>query len=389
MTPPEIKSLKDKLKKTDSETDKIRIQSRISDLKQSADNKIRQANKDIHYSIREWSIELILSKYSEGMEEDENELFIPDYQRGYKWEPKIASRFIESIILDFPIPYLYIADVSDHENPELDGRVEIIDGSQRIRALHFFCTNQFELEDLKEIKELEGFKFEDFTAARKRRFHRESLRMVELKGEVDESSRRDLFERINSGVKRLEAMEVRHGSEEANSKFYKEVIVPCSENPLFSTLAPLSDKKKRNADHRELVLRFFAYLHNFDSYKGYVKPFLDEYLKHESQEESNQVLDAYKLEFNNTMKFIDTHFGGMGFKKTLSSKTTPRARYEAIAVGVAQALQENPNLEPATSISDWLTSDEFQKIVGADSANNVKQLERRISYVKNKLLGEE
>lgn len=376
-------------KELEHETDeqvKIQLKSKINELKEAAERKIRKSNRDIHYSIREWSIEIVLSKYSEGLDEDKNELFIPDYQRDYKWDAKIASRFIESILLDFPIPYLYIADVDAPDDPDLDGRAEIIDGSQRIRALHYFYNDDLVLENLKELKELEGFKFSDFVAARKRRFLRETLRMVELKGEVDESSRRDLFERINSGVKRLEAMEVRHGSEEANSLFYKSLIVPCSEDKLFSQLAPLSDKKKKNADHRELVLRFFAYLNNLHNYKGYVKPFLDDYLKKESLEANEDTIEQYKLDFDNTMNFIDRNFGGMGFKKTLNSKTTPRARYEAIAIGVAMALKEEPNLEPAVEISTWLMSDEFQTIVGADSANNTSQLIKRIDYVKNKLL---
>ncbi|MCV4626851.1 DUF262 domain-containing protein, partial [Escherichia coli] len=79
------------------------------------------------------------------------------------------SRFIESILLDFPIPYLYIADVFN-EDPELDGRVEIIDGSQRIRSIYYFWNDQFELKDLKELKSLEGFKFSDLLASRQRRF---------------------------------------------------------------------------------------------------------------------------------------------------------------------------------------------------------------------------
>ncbi len=383
----DIVALKNQLKASSDEQERIKLKSDIAEIREEAERVVRKANRDIHYSIREWSIEIILAKYKDGLDTEENELFIPDYQRDYKWDLKVASRFIESILLDFPIPYLYIADVDDLNNPELDGRVEIIDGSQRIRALHFFCNDEFALEQLKELKALEGFKFSDFVAARRRRFLRETLRMVELKGGVDESSRRDLFERINSGVKRLEAMEVRHGSEEANSAFYKQVIVPCSEDALFSTLAPLSDKKKSNADHRELVLRFFAYLHNFDNYKGYVKPFLDEYLRQESQVIDVDALSGYVKEFNNTMSFIERNFGGMGFKKTINSKTTPRARYEAIAVGVAMALAEDPLLEsPVIEVSSWITSDEFQEIVGADSANNVSQLTRRIQFVKQKIL---
>lgn len=385
-----------KLKKLlNSETDsqkKLALRSQIKVIQEKAEAKIRTLGRDIVYNVKDWDIETILKKYSTGLKSEDNELFIPDYQRDYKWDDggknKIGSRFIESILLGFPIPYLYISDVND-DDPEKDGRVEIIDGSQRIRTLFFFINNKFPLENLKELKELEGFCFDDFPKPRQRRFLRSSLRFVELIGEVSESNRRDLFERINSGVKPLEGMEVRHGSEDAAKPFYTGVLEPLATSDLFSKLAPLSDKKKSNRDHLELVLRYFAYSHDIAGYKGTVKPFLDSYLERvtkETEENSQERLDSYKEEFNQVLAFVEQHFGDMGFKKTITSKTTTRARYEAIAVGVGEALKEDASLEPAIPVADWLFSDEFQEIVGADSANNTTQLLARINFVKNKLL---
>lgn len=213
-----LKELKEELAQIQDENAKNRKKAEIAALVTSADNEIRLAQRNIGYNVREWTVELIVQKYGNNLETDKNELFIPDYQRDYKWDIKTASRFIESILLDFPIPYLYISDVFN-EDPELDGRVEIIDGSQRIRSIYYFWNNQFELKDLKELKSLEGFKFSDLLASRQRRFLRASLRFIELKGDVEEQHRRDLFERINSGVKRLEAMEVRHGSDAFHFNF--------------------------------------------------------------------------------------------------------------------------------------------------------------------------
>ncbi|WP_273804303.1 DUF262 domain-containing protein [Providencia rettgeri] len=381
-----MKELKSQLTASTDTAEQAKIKSEIASLAQKVDSDIRSAQKNISYNVREWSIELVLQKYSTGLEDNSNELFIPDYQRDYKWEPKIASRFIESILLDFPIPYLYIADVKD-DDPEFDGRVEIIDGSQRIRAIYYFCENQLILTDLKEIKDLQGFTFADLPSGRQRRFLRESLRLVELKGDVKEEHRRDLFERINSGVKRLEAMEVRHGSDAAASPFYRNVLIPCSENELFSELAPLSDKKRSSGDHRELVLRFFAYLNALEQYKGFVRPFLDEYLNQQAVTVKENDTQPYIDEFIRTLQFIKQHFP-IGFKKTSTSKTTPRARYEALAVGTALALRENPRLEhPETPAAQWLFDAEFEEIVTADSANNTSQLQQRINFVKNKILG--
>lgn len=381
-----LKELKEELDQLVDDNAKNRKKAEIATLVASADNDIRLAQRNIGYNVREWTVELIVQKYGDNLKYDKNELFIPDYQRDYKWDVKTASRFIESILLDFPIPYLYIADVFN-EDPELDGRVEIIDGSQRIRSIYYFWQDQFELKDLKELKSLEGFKFSDLLASRQRRFLRASLRFIELKGDVEEQHRRDLFERINSGVKRLEAMEVRHGSDAAASIFYRDIVTPCSTNQLFSRLAPLSDRKRSNGDHRELVLRFFAYLNDFNNYKGFVAPFIDNYLNVQAETVTEKDVDNFKNEFESMLAFVDAHFP-MGFKKTATSRTTPRARYEAIAVGTALALRADPQLQaPVIPIGDWLFDEEFEAIVTADSANNISQLKNRIFYVKNKLLG--
>nr|WP_256675607.1 DUF262 domain-containing protein [Pseudomonas sp. ALS1279] len=380
-----MEDLRKELSSAKTEDEKLVVLSKMESLRVLAENAIRNAQKEISYGTREFPIEIILQKYEDGLESDTNELFIPDYQRDYKWDDKTLSRFIESILLDFPIPYIYIANVSA-EDIELDGRVEIIDGSQRIRALHYFVNNEIPLQDLKELKALEGFYFDDLPAGRRRRFLRESLRFVELKGNVSESHRRDLFERINSGMKKLVGAETRHGSEYASSVFYRLVIKPCSENELFANLAPLSDKKKSNGDHLELVTRFFAYLNDLDSYNGKVLQFLEEFLaKSVGREECHVASDL--AEFNNVLNFVHVNFPN-GFRRTPTSKTTPRARFEAIAVGVAFALRERPGLtEPVVPVSEWLFSDEFQKVISADSANNKSQLLARINYVRSKVLG--
>lgn len=380
-----IGDLRKELVAARNDEEKQEILARIETVRISAESFIRNAQKSISYSTREFPIETILKKFQEGSETDENELFIPDYQREYKWDEKTLSRFIESILLDFPIPYIYIANVST-DDPELDGRVEIIDGSQRIRALDYFVRGEVALTNLKELEALEGFYFEDLPAGRRRRFLRETLRFVELKGEVSESHRRDLFERINSGMKKLVGAETRHGSDFASSAFYKEVIIPCSANVLFGTLAPLSDKKKSNGDYRELATRFFAYLNDLESYDGRVLQFLESFLS-DAVNRDAKAIEGDLAEFTKVMGFIETHFS-MGFRKTATSKTTPRARFEAIAVGVAFALRDMPDLKaPVIPVSDWLFSEDFQHVISADSANNKSQLLARINYVKNKILG--
>ena len=75
-------------------------------------------------------------------------------------------------------------------------------------------------------------------------------------------------------------------------------------------------------------------------------------------------------------------------EKAENHNSTPRVRFEAIAVGVHLALKENPNLIPVKPVTTWLESTEFQEQVTTDAANNRNKLLGRILFVKDKLLGQ-
>lgn len=58
----------------------------------------------------------------------------PDYQRNHRWNNSTSSKLIESLILNIPIPLIYISqDISaDDEIEEQDTpRFSVIDGQQR------------------------------------------------------------------------------------------------------------------------------------------------------------------------------------------------------------------------------------------------------------------
>lgn len=360
------------------------LRSKINQAKEVGDAEIRRQQRQIDFTTKEFTVEHIARLYSKELEDDKNDLFIPDYQRDFKWDKKRQSKLIESLFLGFPIPYIFTADVRNEDDPEFDGRIEIVDGSQRIRTLYAFMSNDLELQDLKLLKQLNGFSFEDLLKSRQRRFKRISIRVIELDEKCDEMTRRSLFERINSGSLDLVEQEKRHGSTLADTRFYKEVLTSCSENELFHELAPVSKVKKKEGEYKELALRFFSYLNKKDNYKGTVAPFLNDYLEGFTKDD---FFDAkkYCAEFNKTLLFIKEHFPH-GFKKTENAKSTPRTRFEAIAIGAALALREQPGLKPA-DVTEWLYSDEFQEATTSDGANNVGNFHTRLDFVRDKLLG--
>jgi len=350
------------------------INEKITEEKKDiAEKQILKNIKDYDYSTVEYPIEVIIQQYKDGLEDDEGEIYIPDYQREFVWSPKRQSKFIESIILGIPIPYIFFADV--------DGRYEIVDGSQRIRTLHAFLSNELQLQDLEKLTELNNFYFKDLSIIRQRRVRKKSLKMIALGEKTDSQARFDLFERINTGSDELKQIEVLKGS--YSGEFY-DFITECANNKLFRKLCPISEKRTLREEPQQMVLRFFAYSENRDNYKGHVAPFIKEYIKDKKENFSDKMNEKMKNSFINMLEFVNRNFEN-GFAKSKNSKSTPRVRFEAISVGVHLALLENPNLDKVNT--DWLDSEEFKRHTRSDAANNRLKLIGRTNYVKDKLLG--
>ncbi|HEY8746606.1 MAG TPA: DUF262 domain-containing protein [Tepidisphaeraceae bacterium] len=346
--------------------------------KAAAEEQIVKHHRTIDYDTREYPVEVLVQKYLTRLDEEDNDLFVPDYQREHTWPEEQQSKFIESVLIGLPIPYLFVADIPDKE-----GRLEIVDGSQRIRTLADFIGNKLQLSGLKKLSALNGFRFKDLPISRQRRFNRHTLRMIELTENADEEVRRDIFERINTGSQALTDMEVRWGMHD--SPFLK-FIRACSENPLFAKLAPLNDAAVKRRERQEFVLRFFAYLENYRKFDRKVVDFLNEYLAGVQKRfvEDVELQGAMQEEWDRMLAFVRDHFPN-GFSKAKGYVRTPRIRYEAISVGTALALREKPELKPRST--DWIESAKFKALTTSDASNSRPKVVGRIEYVRDKLLG--
>lgn len=351
----------------------------ITDSKRvAAEEQIRAEQKVVDYDTKEYIVELIVNKYQQGKDEDENELFIPEYQRDFTWDPKRQSKFIESVMLGLPIPYIFTAGLNK-EIGEDEGRIEIVDGSQRIRTLAAFLNNELELTGLEKLDTLNGFKFSDLELSRQRKFNRRPIRVIELTDKADDQVRRDIFERINTGSDVLKPMEIRKG---VFSGPFDDFLSECASNPLFDKLCPISAVRLKRQEAKEMVLRYFAYSDNYKNFRKSVIEFLNAFIK-KNQKHFEE--ERMRNEFNNMLKFVDTYFP-YGFRKSASNRSVPRVRFEALSVGITQALREKPDLVPK-NINSWLESKEFKKHTVSDASNSRPKVVKRIEFVKNKLLG--
>ena len=354
----------------------INAENEFSDQqKTEAEKQISLRQKETDFDIREYPVEVIVKKFTDKIEGDKAEIFVPDYQRELVWSEAQQSRFIESILLNLPIPYLYVADITSGEDA---GRLEIVDGSQRIRTLVRFVNNELELSKLEILDKLIGFRFKNLPLPRQLRFGRKTLRMIELI-EVDEEARRQLFDRLNSGGSKLEDMEKRMGSRDGP---FLAFVRKLSDNKEFNALCPISDVRAKRREYPELVLRFFTYLDQYENFDRRVDEFLDAYLDDKNKNGFDE--KAFELRFTNMLDFVRSYFP-YHFRKGANNSSVPRIRFEAISVGIALALSEKPDLKPQNV--DWLESQMFRKLTRSDASNSRPRVINRIHFVRDSLLG--
>lgn len=334
------------------------------DEKQAADLQIKEMQKQIDYDTKDFTIELLIAKFKK------KDFFIPSYQRNFVWQIKNKTLFLESIFLGLPIPFMFFADCDN-------GKQEVIDGAQRMQTLVEFHNNKLQLSGLKKLTKLNGFYFKDLSEAQQRKYLNKTLRIIVLEEDTPTEARQDLFYRINTTGMKANDSEVRRGSYPGP---FTDFIEKCSKDDTFVVLCPMSEDRVKRHERFEFVLRFFAYLNNYENFGHTVNEFLDEYL-------INNLVDfdeyTFYTDFQRMVFFVKENFP-FGFAKTKKAKATPRVRFEAISVGVALALREKPDLK--ISNVDWLDSDKFKEYTTSDASNNEGKLKLRVEYVRDQLL---
>ena len=111
-------------------------------------NNIESLIKEFKFSTLYFPIEYIFFILKKGT------FFIQEYQREYIWNNEKKSKFVESILMGLPIPFLFLY------REKKKGYLEIVDGAQRIQSLEEYCDNKLNLINLDKLVSLNVSKFE-------------------------------------------------------------------------------------------------------------------------------------------------------------------------------------------------------------------------------------
>ena len=172
----------------------------------------------------------------------------PNYQRADGiWSTKDKSLFIESIILNIPIPSIYLSEDSK-------GTLIVIDGQQRLSTLFDFMDNKFRLQGLSILKDLNKMNFSKLTgelAKYKLKIEDRSLHIAKLRYGTDETFIIETFERVNTKGAKLNAQEIRNAIHQGKATNLLTYI-----SDYYSGANQIIDKKRMKDKY--LILRYFA-----------------------------------------------------------------------------------------------------------------------------------
>ena len=208
----------------------------------------------------------------------------PSFQRGYVWSNPMASKLIESIILNVPIPPCYL---SQNEKFELD----VVDGQQRLMSINRFIDNQFALSSLVVASEYNGNRFHQLPSKVQRQIKTHTIRCVMITNRSHPDVRFDVFERLNTNTSSLNAQELRNCLFRGS---LNDLLRSISKRPNWLKVLgrKVPDKRMRG---EETVLRYFAFQKlGLDTYRTPLKNWLNDAAKwgQNKSDDEIQQLDA-------------------------------------------------------------------------------------------------
>lgn len=268
-------------------------------------------------------------------------IYIPSFQRNFVWKLPESSRFIESLLLGLPVPGIFLAQ-------DEKGRHLVIDGQQRLLTLKFFYNGDFNPQPNAVSKRIfklthvqESFnnkRYEDLSEKDRNELGNCVIHATVVKQESppeDDTSIYHIFERLNSGGRKLTAQEIRTAV--YRGKLIDLLIELNMHDDWRAIFGEVNDRMR----DQELILRFFAML---DGHEGYKKPMLEFLNKYciRNRNASKQKLEYLREVFKKTSTLFKTSIEDKIFRPVRALNV---AVYETCMVGLAKRLLANRDID--------------------------------------------
>ena len=233
----------------------------------------------------------------------------PRYQRRDRWKPDRQSRLIESFLMNVPVPPIFL-------NEDDYGKYSVIDGKQRLTAITEFMRGRLKLRGLKVFSELNGQSFDDLSPAlRNIASTRANLRATIILRQSNKDVKFEVFRRLNTGGIALNPQEIRNSTWPGP---FNNLLLDLSEEPLYRRLLgitrPQSSAIYKEMRDVELVLRFFTFKDDWNSFGGGMAKRLDLYMSTHQRPSKIELTDM-RDDFLRTLDVVNAVFGEYAFRR--------------------------------------------------------------------------
>ena len=277
----------------------------------------------------------------------------PFYQRRSRWTAKLQSRLIESILINIPIPPLFVYEIRSNVH-------EVMDGQQRISAIKAFYSNELVLEGLERWPELNGRTYSKLPKAIQDGIDRRSITWISVLRESTENDEEAMllkqlvFERLNTGGVELSHQEIRNAlfAGDFNNTLLELSRLPAHREawglPQYSNseISGSPDYLSTSTFYKkmedvEVILRFFA-LRNAENYQKGMRGFLDLYMLKSrifSGDDLNKLKSLYEQTISSALEIFGDHIFRT-YDPTKEKWIEPRQKAfaDAILVGLSNNL---------------------------------------------------
>lgn len=327
------------------------------------------------------------------MYENEELIIAPDYQRLFRWEPEKQSRFIESLILEMPVPPIFVIETDD-------GIYELIDGLQRISSYLHFRGIEFgkeakdsmplELSGCDIVPDLNGYTFEALPKTLQIKLKRSFVRMEVIKKESEPSLKYHMFKRLNTGGELLSAQEIRNCTIRLLGSKGIEFLDECSKNEDFRAVVKrIGEDKFKSKYDQELVLRFFAVKNDLEDYRYPVTEYLTRYLEKITTGELEFDYKKEKQIFCDTFRFINNEIGEAVFSGKTASGTIKQEFilyfFDGISVPLASFIECIQSCKNPQKIKTAIEKVKYSQELQSYKTGSVNGIKNRIELFKKEV----
>lgn len=263
----------------------------------------------------DWTVETIIQQIDKG-----NIELNPAFQRREAWQNIRKSQYIESLILNVPVPQLVLAERKDRR-----GKFIVIDGKQRLLALRQFHSKDeifppYRLIGLSIRTDLNGVTYEELSSDLMREqdhnaLENSTIRTAVIRNWGDETFLYTVFLRLNTGSVPLSPQELRQALHPG--EFVKFIDEYSRDSELLHSVMGIKKADTRMRD-AELVIRYFAFRNFLQTYTGNLKPLLDDTAEHFNRvwEKDQGTIQRQKSDFESAISTTANIFGeGRAFRK--------------------------------------------------------------------------